>query len=157
MRGRFNPGDGQLYVCGLSAWGSTQPQLGGLYRIRKKDKPLTIPVGIKAKKDGILLTFTGKLNSGSAQTITNYTVKTWDLLRSRKYGSKHYNVQTLEVAGAELTADKKSVMISLPAIQPTWVMEITYTLKNENGKAIDGSVQNTIHQLGESLTLSMAK
>ena len=29
MRGRFNPRDGQLYLAGLSAWGSTQPQLGG--------------------------------------------------------------------------------------------------------------------------------
>src|SRR5690606_25476445 len=34
MRGRFNPRDSELYVCGLSAWGSTQPQLGGLFRIR---------------------------------------------------------------------------------------------------------------------------
>ena len=157
MRGRFNPGDGQLYLCGLSAWGSTQPQLGGLYRIRKVDKPMTIPVGIKARKDGMVLTFTDKLDAGSARTVTNYTVKTWDLLRSRKYGSKHHNEQTLEVAKAELAADKKSVLLSLPAIKPTWGMEITYTLENEKGEAIEGLIQNTIHQLGEDLTITMAK
>ncbi|WP_373520952.1 DUF6797 domain-containing protein, partial [Aquiflexum sp.] len=106
MRGRFNPGDEQLYLCGLSAWGSTQPQLGGLYRIRKVEKPMVIPIGIKATSKGIELTFTDLLDEGSINNISNYTVRTWDLLRSRKYGSKHYNEKTLEVTKAVLGKDK---------------------------------------------------
>jgi hypothetical protein len=149
MRGRFNPGDGQLYLCGLSAWGSTQPQLGGLYRIRKVDQPMHIPIGIKATSQGIELSFTDKLDAGSAAQISNYTVKTWDLLRSRKYGSQHYNEQTLEVTKAVLGKDKKSIQLTLPEIKPTWVMEIQYQVKDERGNDIEGLVQNTIHQLGE--------
>ena len=149
MRGRFNPGDGQLYLCGLSAWGSTQPQLGGLYRIRKVDQPLTIPVGIKATTKGIELNFTDALDAKSVADVAHYTIKTWDLLRSRKYGSKHYNEQTLAVTQATLGKDKKSIKLTIPNIKPTWVMEIQYQLKDERGKSLDGLVQNTVHQLGK--------
>ncbi|MFN4000270.1 DUF6797 domain-containing protein [Algoriphagus sp.] len=150
MRGRFNPGDGQLYLCGLSAWGSTQPQLGGLYRIRKVDKPMVIPVGIKATTQGIELNFTDELDERSVGDTAHYTVKTWDLLRSRKYGSKHYNEQTMTVSKAALGKDKKSIKLTIPDIKPTWGMEIQYRIKDGYGKDVSGLVQNTIHQLGES-------
>ncbi|MCL6259577.1 c-type cytochrome [Aquiflexum sp. TKW24L] len=148
MRGRFNPGDEQLYLCGLSAWGSTQPQLGGLYRIRKVDQPLVIPVGIKATTKGIELSFTDELDIRSVADTAHYTVKTWDLLRSRKYGSKHYNEQTLSVTKAELGKDKKSIKLIIPKIKPTWGMEIQYRIKDDDGKDLEGLIQNTIHQLG---------
>lgn len=149
MRGRFNPGDGQLYLCGLSAWGSTQPQLGGLYRIRKVDQPMVIPVGIEATKTGMKLTFTDKLDMKSVQDTSRYIIKTWDLIRSRKYGSKHHNEQTLQVTKAELDASGKTISLTIPSIQPTWVMEITYNVKDSRGNNREGLIQNTIHQLGK--------
>jgi hypothetical protein len=151
MRGRFNPGDEQLYLCGLSAWGSTQPQLGGLYRIRKVDQPMVIPVGIKATAQGMELSFTDELDPGSVADTAGYTIKTWDLLRSRKYGSKHYNEQKLAVTKAVLGKDKKSILLTIPQIKPTWGMEIQYRIKDDNGKEIDGLIQNTIHLLGGNL------
>jgi hypothetical protein len=150
MRGRFNPGDEQLYLCGLSAWGSTQPQLGGLYRIRKVDQPMVIPVGIKATTQGIELNFTDELDAKSVADTAHYTVKTWDLLRSRKYGSKHLNEQKMTVSKATLGKDKKSILLTIPQIKPTWGMEIQYQLKDDKGKDVTGLVQNTIHQLGAS-------
>ncbi|MFL0685637.1 MAG: DUF6797 domain-containing protein [Algoriphagus aquaeductus] len=152
MRGRFNPGDGQLYLCGLSAWGSTQPQLGGLYRIRKVDQPMVIPVGIEATKTGIALTFTDRLDEASVQDTSHFTIKTWDLVRSRKYGSKHHNEQILQVTKAELSPDKKTIKLTIPNIKPTWVMEIQYHIKDDQGVLREGLVQNTIHQLGEGTT-----
>jgi hypothetical protein len=152
MRGRFNPGDEQLYLCGLSAWGSTQPQLGGLYRIRKVDQPMVIPIGIKATKEGIELSFTDRLDAGSVAQVSNYTVKTWDLLRSRKYGSQHYNEKTLEVKKADMDKDKKTIKLTIPDIKPTWGMEIQYQIKDDRGNSREGVVQNTIHQLGEKAT-----
>lgn len=150
MRGRFNPGDGQLYLCGLSAWGSTQPQLGGLYRIRKVEKPMVIPVGIQATKNGMKLTFTDKIDAASVQDPSHFTVRTWDLLRSRKYGSKHLNEQTLVVTKAELEKDGMTLKLTIPNIKPTWGMEIKYQMKDRRGNEIEGSIQNTIHQLGSS-------
>jgi cytochrome c5 len=149
MRGRFNPTDGQLYVCGLSAWGSTQPQLGGLYRIRYVDKSVVIPIGLNAKKNGVQISFTEKLDPVSAEDISHYSIKTWDLLRSRKYGSAHYNKKTLEVTQAELGQDGKTLFLTIPQIKPTWVMEINYQFMDVNDKKVEGSIQNTIHHLGE--------
>jgi len=147
MRGRFNSQDGQLYLCGLSAWGSTQSQLGGLYRIKPTNKPLNVPLEIHATNKGIQLVFANPLSSTSVSNLTNYQVKIWDLLRSRKYGSKHYNEKTIQVEKAALGPDMKSIFLTIPAIKPTWGMEIKYQLMGQNGKSIDGLVQNTIHQL----------
>ena len=44
MRGRFHPDDGQLYCCGMFAWAGNQQQPGGLYRIRRTDHPVHLPV-----------------------------------------------------------------------------------------------------------------
>ena len=148
MRGRFNPADGNLYACGLSAWGSTQSELGGLYRIRYIETNAIIPIGLKAKKHGIEITFSNKIDSESASIVSNYKVKTWDLERSRKYGSEHYNTKSLLVEKIEVSEDGKSVMLTIPEIKPTWVMEIKYELTDLHGKKITGLIQNTIHQLG---------
>jgi hypothetical protein len=109
-----------------------------------------IPIGLQIRKDGIELTFTDKLEGNSVADINNYTIKTWDLIRSRKYGSKHYNEQILEVTNAVLSKDKKSIILTIPNIKPTWVMEIDFHLKSEKGEKVDGLIQNTIHQLGEN-------
>jgi hypothetical protein len=153
MRGRFNPEDGHLYLCGLSAWGSTQPQLGGLYRIRMTNMPVNLPTGIQAQKDGVLLTFTDNLDESSVQELSNFSVATWDLLRSRKYGSKHYNEKELTISAAELGVDRKSVKLKIPGLKPTWVMEIKYRLEGESGDTVEGLIQNTIHNLGEVSSL----
>ena len=56
MRGRFNPGDGQLYACGMSAWGTNQMlRGGGLYRIRYTGKPLTTPIHLKTTTSRIVI------------------------------------------------------------------------------------------------------
>ncbi|MFT7436074.1 MAG: cytochrome c5 [Psychromonas sp.] len=152
MRGRFNAGDDQLYLCGLSAWGSTQPQLGGLYRIRKVDEPVVIPIAIKASTKGIDLSFTDELDEGTVSQISSYRVKTWDLLRSRKYGSKHYNEKIIKVTKAKLGKDRKTIHLTIPEIKPTWVMEIQYQINDENGNNMEGSIQNTIHKLSDKST-----
>jgi hypothetical protein len=150
MRGRFNSQDGQLYLCGLSAWGSTQSQLGGLYRIKPTNKPLNVPLEIHATSKGVQLVFASPLNASSVSNLTNFRIKIWDLKRSRKYGSKHYNEKTIQVEKAALGPDMKSIFLTIPEIKPTWGMEIKYNLMGQNGKSIDGFVQNTIHQLANA-------
>ena len=109
---------------------------------------MIIPVGIQATKTGIQLSFTDKLDERSVEDVSHYTVKTWDLLRSRKYGSKHYNEKTLQVTKAELDKNKKTIKLTISEIKPTWVMEIQYQIKDDRGNTREGLVQNTIHQLG---------
>jgi hypothetical protein len=148
MRGRFNPGDGQLYACGMSAWGTNQMMKGGgLYRLRYTGKPLPIPTQLNAEQKGMKLVFATELDPAKATDPTNYKVKTWRLVRSSKYGSDRYDVQELTIAKAELGEDSKTVKLFLPDIAPVDVMTISYDLSDIEGNKMEGTLQNTIHNL----------
>ncbi len=148
MRGRFNPQDGQLYACGMSAWGTNQMMKGGgLYRLRYTGQPLSVPLQLHAETDGVEFTFATPLKQEQAENAANYEVKTWDLVRSSSYGSDRYNVQTLEIAQAQLGDDRKTVKLILPDIQPVDVMTVRYQLTDTEGNPVEGTFQNTIHHL----------
>ena len=53
MRGRFHPDDGQLYACGMFAWAGNQTAPGGFYRVRATGKPMFLPTGLHATKNGV--------------------------------------------------------------------------------------------------------
>ena len=74
-------------------------------------------------------------------------MKVWDLKRTRRYGSKHYNEHSITVKSARLALDGHTVYLEIPDISPTWGMEIHYELKSTAGKAIHGTIHNTIHKL----------
>ena len=150
MRGRFHPNDQHLYLCGMEAWSTTQNQrTGDLYRIRYTGKTITFPIKLKAKKTGLTLTFASDLNSESATEISNYEVKKWDLIRSRKYGSERYNIETLDISDIKISADGKTVKLILEDIAPVDVMTIKYNVLDKEGVSLQGTVQNTIRALGD--------
>lgn len=152
MRGRFNPSDGQLYTCGMSAWATNQMiQVGGLYRVRYTGKPLYLPIGLKAVTSGLEIEFSTPLDPRVASDSANYTIRTWDLKRSRRYGSDRYNTKRLRIEQISLSNNGKVLHLQLPDIEPTWVMEINYALKGKDGKEFKGAIQNTIYALEEPL------
>lgn len=148
MRGRFQPADGQLYLCGMFAWAGNATQPGGLYRVRATGQPVHLPLGLHAKKTGITLEFTTPLDPGSVDTKL-LSVKTWSLKRTANYGSQHYNEKALTIKNARLSADGKSLHLDLPDIQPTWSMEIKYVLRASDGTPLNGTIHNTIHSLAD--------
>ncbi|WP_276389243.1 DUF6797 domain-containing protein [Eudoraea chungangensis] len=148
MRGRFNPGDGQLYACGMSAWGTNQMlRGGGLYRIRYTGKPLTTPIHLKTTTSRIVLSFASELDLRDATNTANYVIKSWELKRSSKYGSDRYNEQILPIRKAELSKDGKAVSLSIEHIKPVDVMSISYDISNVHKMPFKGTVQSTIHNL----------
>ena len=149
MRGRFNPGDGQLYACGLSAWGSTQADLGGFFRIRYQGEKSIIPTGLNVKSQFIKISFSHPLDVKNATDVSAYKVQTWDLKRSRKYGSDHYNEKVLPVTKVQLSEDRKELKLFISGIKETWVMEIGYDFIDSKGKHINGLIQNTVNKVGE--------
>ena len=149
MRGRFRKDDGQLYLCGMFAWGSNQKHEGGLYRLRYTGKPVHLPVEINATEQGVRLLFSGDVDEKAAVDITNYNVKVWSLKRTANYGSKHYDERNLDITSAKLGADQRTVMLTIPEIQTTWCMEIKYQLQSPLGTPIRGTIHNTIHRLGK--------
>jgi len=147
MRGRFHPGNGQLYTCGLYAWAGNRQADGGFYRVRATGKASSLPIGLHTRTNGMEIQFSDALDPGSANDPKNYAVRVWSLKRSADYGSKHIDEHRLEVAGATLAADKKSVFLNIPRLQPTWCMEIKCDLRGADGTVFARTVHNTIHQL----------
>ena len=144
MRGRFHPQDGHLYTCGMFAWAGTQHQPGGLYRIRATGKPMYLPVGLKATESGMQISFTDELGD---QNADDFRVSIWSLKRTKSYGSKHYDQRDLVVSGAEVSSDRRTVTLTIPEIQPTWCMEIAYTVTAVDGRRVKGKIHNTVHRL----------
>lgn len=147
MRGRFHPQDGALYTCGMFAWAGNAIQPGGFYRVRATGKDVHLPIGLKARSDGMQITFSGDLDRSSVSDTSRFTVRTWALKRSADYGSQHYNEKTLKIASVKLADDRRTVTIAIPEIQPTWGMSIEYTLTGSKGEPVHGLIHNSIHTL----------
>ena len=148
MRGRFNPIDGQLYACGMSAWGTNQMlRGGGLYRIRYTGKPMRLPVGLSTSKESVELEFPEALDAENAQDIANFQIKTWNLVRSKAYGSDRFDERQLSISKSELSANGKILKLYVNDIQPVDVMTITYDLKDQLNNEVKGTIQNTINLL----------
>ncbi len=148
MRARFHPSNGQMYACGMNAWGSDQNESpGGLYRIRYTGRDALLPTGLSAHTKGMTVTFSQTVDPASASDPNNFLVDTWGLKRSANYGSKRFDEKSLVIKTARLSKDRRSVTLEIPEICPTWCMEISYKLKTESGKTLTGTLQNTIHQL----------
>ena len=109
-----------------------------------------MPTQLKAVQETIDITFSEKINPELVSDTDRYNIKTWDLKRTKNYGSKHYNEQPLEVASAKLLPDMKTVRLTIPNLAPTWGMEITCRLQDQNGNEFRRVIHNTIHQLGEN-------
>ena len=148
MRGRFHPGNGQLYTCGLFGWAGDQTEPGGFYRVRATGKPMFLPVGLNARKDGMALRFTEALDPQAASDASRYSARIWSIKRTVNYGSDHYDERSLEITAASLSADGRTVLLKIPGIRPTMCMEIKYRIRGRGGEPVEGVIHNTIHTLG---------
>jgi putative heme-binding domain-containing protein len=148
MRGRFHPSDGQLYLCGMFAWAGSATQPGGMYRVRPTGQPIHLPVELHVRKSQLTLTFTEPLDPAALDTKA-VQIKTWSLKRTANYGSKHYDEQPLEVRGAQLSTDGRTLTLDVPDLAPVWCMEIKYSLRSRTGQAVSGVLHNTIHALAD--------
>ncbi len=147
MRGRFSPVDGQLYACGMFAWAGTQEQPGGFYRVRYTGRPAHAVVQMSARTDGLALTFSEPLNATAAAEVARYELRAWSLRRSANYGSDHHDTRQLPIKSARLLDDRRTVLLDVPDLAPTWCMEIQFALVDEQGQSFQGKLHNTIHEL----------
>ncbi|HEU5115190.1 MAG TPA: hypothetical protein VFT74_00795, partial [Isosphaeraceae bacterium] len=147
IRGRFHPTDGALYACGMFAWAGDRQEPGDFYRIRATGRPMRMPIGLKAIRRHLQITFTDPLDQVSATDPSNYHLRAWDLNRSAKYGSPHVNEHALKIETVRLSDDGRTVDLTVPDLAPTRGMEILYQLQSADGHAVQGAIHNTIHNL----------
>jgi hypothetical protein len=153
VRGKFSPRDGQLYVGGMFAWASSrQDQEGGLYRVRRTGQSIELPIALTAVQNGdgqptLEIGFTDELDRSATLDPERYTVKMWDLRRTEKYGSDHFNERLAPVASAMWKQDKKTLVLIVPTMEPTWCMSVEMKLKTASGIEIERTIHNTVHKI----------
>ena len=155
IRGRFNPSDDQLYVCGLFAWAGDRTQPGGFYRVRRTDEPLRIPMAYETARDGIVVRFTTALDRDAAADPGNYSMRIWQYVRQASYGSEDYRVlgegvgeDVLAIPSATVSEDGRSVFVEIPDILPVQQYHLEMNLRSVDGERIREFIHGTIHELG---------
>jgi hypothetical protein len=155
MRARFHPQDGQLYVAGLSEWQSNAARVTGFDRVRYTGKTAYSVRGLAVVPGGVKLTFTEPLDRASAEDPQNWSGKRWNYVRSENYGSPEKQVrdaarngrEALTITGAKLSADGRTVTLTIEDLRPVMQQSIKWELKAQDGTAISQEIQHTIHQI----------
>jgi hypothetical protein len=153
MRGRFNPADGQLYLCGLFGWSSNTSDPGGLYRVRYTGKPVHLPVALNVKRDGLAISFTNPLDKAAAEDTASYAIQRWNYRWSEKYGSPHYSLKDpsktgedeVEITTAILSPDAKTIHLNIQDHQPAMQLKLDLNLKSADGTPIKLTLHHTIN------------
>ncbi|MCI0746671.1 MAG: hypothetical protein L0Y58_14820 [Verrucomicrobia subdivision 3 bacterium] len=156
MRGRVNPKDGQVYLCGLRGWQTDGLREGGLYRVRYTGKPAHLPVEMHVAKNGIQITFAVELSAAEATSAANYDIEQWNYKWSADYGSpelspadpKAKKHDKVEVSGVTLSIDKKTVFLEIAEIKPVDQMRIKFRISAADGTPVVHEIYNTIHRVG---------
>jgi hypothetical protein len=157
MRGRFNPADGQLYVCGLVGWASNLSVPGGFFRVRYTGRKVYLPTDLHVRSDEVAVTFSEPLDRTSAQDVQNFGVQQWQYRWTEKYGSAHYRISDpskegqddVNVAGTALSADGKTVVLRIPGLKPVMQMQIEMNVEAADGTPVHAVVHNTINAIGK--------
>ena len=155
LRGRFNPADGQLYVCGLKGWQTSGVRDGCLQRVRYTGKPVRLPTELHVRKDGLAITFSCALDAQTASDEQNYSVSQWNYRWSAKYGSDKYKPSSpnrvgtddLDVASAKLQSDGKTVLLEVPKLRPVMQMAIQVHVNAADGSPIECEIDATINHV----------
>ncbi len=155
MRGRFNPADGSLFVCGLVGWSTNTSDPGGLFRVRYTGKPAHLPTGLHIRKDAIGIEFSDPLDKASARDVGSYAIQQWGYRWTQFYGSKHYKVSDpskqgqdeVEVSAAAISEDGRTITLTIPGLKPVMQMKIELDLKAADGSPVKRVIHNTINRV----------
>ena len=150
-RARFSPHDGQLYVSGMTGWGTYTPDDGCLQRLRYTGGPVQIPTAIEARDNGVLLTFSEK-----PEATGRYFAQTWNYRYSPSYGSKEYSLSqpdkaghdVLEIKSAHVLGDGRQLFLEIPQIQPANMLHLHCDIAGLAPR----DMFFTVHQLGTPFT-----
>ncbi len=155
QRGRFNPKDGQLYVCGLRGWQTAGPRDGCLQRVRYTGRPANTLLELRTRKGALELAFTDPLDAGAAADAGNYGAQRWNYLWSEKYGSDDYWVsepkkkgrEPVEIRAARLSEDRRTVTLEVPDLRPAMQMMVRARVRAADGSPVSIDLYHTIHRL----------
>ncbi len=124
-RGNFNPADGQLYVSGMTGWGTYTTDRGSFERVRFTGPLAQLPIGFHVHENGIRVSFSEPLDPSVAADPSNHFAQVWNYRYSGAYGSPEYSSRqlglrghdVLEITSATIGKDGASLFLEIPELQ----------------------------------------
>lgn len=132
--------DGTLFVGGIGGerggwdWNGKKT---GLQAIKPNGKRAFEIKAIRAIKTGFVVEFTDTVNP-SVTTLTNWSLSQWDYPRALTYYVQKSNKEALNVTEAKLSADGKSVTLTVPGLKAFQIVQVRVdaSLKSVAGNAL---------------------
>lgn len=158
LRERFGL-DGSMFVGMTSrGWGSTGKADFGLQRLVWNGlTPFEINE-IHAKPDGFEINFTQPVDVKSVKNAASYALRSYIYEYHHQYGSPIIDVKDLKIKGISVSADKKTVRISLDGIRQYFIHEFVLKgILNEEGEPLlHETAYFTLNQIpaGDKLVLN---
>jgi hypothetical protein len=160
MRARFNPRDGQLYLCGIRAWQTRGAQDGLFCRVRYSGKPVAMPCSMHVVPGGLEIAFTQPLDPDTANDPDSFAAEQWNYRWTEAYGSPEYSVKDpkkpghddVTIKSAKLKDDGRTVFLAIPELKPVMQMAVKYDLDTKGGGAgagMKGEIYLTINRVPE--------
>jgi len=155
LKGVVHPRDGQLYVGGFNLWGSNAKGVSALRRLRYTGKAANLPIGVRIGQQGLILSFSRKLDRQMAEDAGNFQIKRWNYERTEKYGSGHFKLngepgeEVLPIRSTHLSKDGKSVFIVVPDMKEVMQMQLDYRLASEEGTSIASQFNFSVNDAGK--------
>lgn len=155
-RARFNPKDGQLYLSGMSGWGTYTRDDGCFQRVRYTGDPVQIPVAVHAHENGMFVSFSRPIDRSIAENVREQFAQAWNYRYGAAYGSPEMSSRHPGVAGhdpvtiraAHVLEDGKSFFLEMPDLQPVNTLQLH--LRVDANEARD--IFATIHKLAAPFT-----
>ncbi len=155
MRARFDPADGQLYVCGLRGWQTNGGRDGTFQRVRWTGKTVHHPLSFAVTRTGVEIAFTSPLDKASVEDAGNWHAEQFNIIWSAKYGSPEMSVadpkkqgrDPVEIRAAHLKDDGKTVVLDIPGLKPVNCLVIKLKIAGADGAAISREIDETINAM----------
>ncbi|MCY4778473.1 hypothetical protein ORI89_02330 [Sphingobacterium sp. UT-1RO-CII-1] len=153
LKGAVHPKDGQVYIAGFNLWGSNSQGISSVTRMRYTGKPYLKPISFQVGEQGLVLSFTEKLDRKAVVDLASFKVKRWNYERTDKYGSGHFKLdgtageESLPVLKSYLSKDEKSVLLILPNMTEVMQMELVYNFLTASGQPVKGEFHFTVNDL----------
>jgi azurin len=155
-RARFNPKDGQLYVSGMTGWGTYTSLDGCFQRVRYTGGAVQLPTAFHAHSNGVSISFSQPLEKVLAERADSHFVQVWNYRYSPGYGSPEFSTRhpgqpghdVLPIRSAHVLSDERTLFLEIPDIQP--VDQLHLHVRPGAGPPLD--LFATVHHLGSPFT-----
>jgi UDP-2,3-diacylglucosamine pyrophosphatase LpxH len=129
---------GILFAGGSNrGWASRGSKPFTFERVKWTGKTPFEMLTMKAEPDGFTITFTEPVDEASAANPGSYSMEAWTYILQSKYGSPEVDQATPIIKAVKLSADKKSVRLSIDGLVRGHVHHLKVNgLKSKSGQAI---------------------